>query len=131
GETSLYAVDGEQHVIINKPVVVKRDVGRLQAAIDRLVPDGTVEVTAVDDSLVLSGRVDTAGEAEEARRMARPFVGDDKQLINHISVDAPNQVNLRVRLAEVQHNVVKQLGINWDAVGAFGNMTLGIATGSP
>jgi pilus assembly protein CpaC len=131
GETSLYAVDGQQHVIINKPVVVKRDVARIQAAIDRLVPDGTVEVTAVDDSLVLSGRVDTAGEAEEARRMARPFVGDDKQLINHISVDAPNQVNLRVRIAEVQHNVVKQLGINWDVLGKVGNFALGLAAGSP
>ena len=117
GETSLYAVDNDQHVIINKPVVVKRDVARIQAAIDQLVPDGGVEVKAVDGSLVLSGRVDSPGDAEEARRLARPFVTDDKQLINHIAVEGPNQVNLRVRVAEVQHNVVKQLGINWNAVG--------------
>lgn len=131
GETSLYAVDAAQHVIVNKPVVVKRDVARLQAAIDQLVPDGAVEVTAVDDSLVLSGHVDTPGEAEEARRIARPFVSDDKQLINHISVDGPNQINLRVRIAEVQHNVVKDLGINWNAVGYVGNFVLGIMTGNP
>jgi len=131
GETSLYAVDAEQHIITNKPVVVKRDVGRLQAAIDQLVPDGSVEVRAIDDSLVLSGHVDSPGEAEEARRAARPFVTDDKQLINHISVDAPNQVNLRVRVAEVQHNVVKELGINWDAISKVGNFALGFAVGSP
>lgn len=131
GETSLYAVDNEQHVIINKPVVVKRDVARIQAAIDQLVPDGGVEVKAVDGSLVLSGRVESPGDAEEARRLARPFVTDDKQLINHIAVEGPNQVNLRVRVAEVQHNVVKQLGINWNAVGYFGNFALGIMTGSP
>jgi pilus assembly protein CpaC len=96
-----------------------------------MVPDGAVDVKAVDESLVLSGHVDTPGEAEEARRVARNFVSDDKQLINHISIDAPNQVNLRVRIAEVQHNVVKQLGINWDTIGEFGKMTLGLATGSP
>ncbi len=131
GETSLYAVDAEQHVITNKPVVVKRDVARLQAAIDQLVPDGAVDVKAVDSSLVLTGHVATPGEAEDARRIARPFVTDDKQLINHISVDAPDQVNLHVRVAEVQHNIVKQLGINWDALGHFGNFALGLATGSP
>jgi pilus assembly protein CpaC len=131
GETSLYAVDAEQHVITNKPVIVKRNIARLQAAIDQMVPDGAVDVKAIDESLVLSGHVDTPGEAEEARRVARNFVSDDKQLINHISVDAPNQVNLRVRIAEVQHNVVKQLGINWDVLSHIGNFAMGIATGSP
>ncbi len=131
GETSLYAVDAEQHVITNKSVVVKRDVARLQAAIDQLVPGGGVQVKPVDGSLVLVGHVATPAEAEDARRIARPFVTDDKQLINHIAVDAPNQVNLRVRVAEVQHNVVKELGINWDALGHFGNFALGLATGSP
>ena len=131
GETSLYAVDAEQHVITNKPVVVKRDVGRLQAALDEMVPDGAVDVKSIDGALVLEGHVDTPGESEEARRLARTYVTDDKLLINHISVDAPNQVNLRVRLAEVQHNVVKDLGINWDAIGHVGDFALGLATGTP
>ena len=131
GETSLYAVDAEQHVITNKPVVVKRDVDRLQSAIDQVVPDGAVDVKSVDETLVLEGHVDTPGEAEEARRLARNYVTDDKLLINHISVDAPNQVNLRVRVAEVQHNVVKDLGINWDAIEHIGNFAFGLATGTP
>jgi pilus assembly protein CpaC len=130
GETSFYAVDKEQRVIANKPIVVKRDVARVQAAIDQMVPDGAIDVRAVDGTLVLSGHVDSPGEAEEARRMARPFVADDKQLINHISIDAPNQVNLRVRVVEVQHNVVKELGFNWEALGSFGNFVLGLATGT-
>jgi pilus assembly protein CpaC len=130
GETSFYAVDKEQRVIANKPIVVKRDVARVKAAIDQMVPDGAVDVRAVDGTLVLSGHVDSPGEAEEARRMARPFVADDKQLINHISIDAPNQVNLRVRVVEVQHNVVKELGFNWEALGNIGNFALGLATGT-
>ncbi|MGH7033308.1 MAG: type II and III secretion system protein family protein, partial [Stellaceae bacterium] len=131
GETSLYAVDAEQHVITNKSVVVTRDTARLQSAIDQLLPNSTVQVKNVDGELVLTGHVNSPGEAEDARRLARPFVSDDKQLINHIAVDAPNQVNLRVRVAEVQHNVIKQLGINWDTLTKFGSFALGFATGSP
>ena len=131
GETSLYAVDAEQHVITNKSVVVTRDTARLQAALDPLIPNNAVQVKNVDGELVLTGQVKSPAEAEDARRLARPFVTDDKQLINHIAVDAPNQVNLRVRVAEVQHNVVKELGINWDNAFNFGAFTLGFATGSP
>ena len=75
GETSLYAVDSEQHVLANKPVSVKRDVGRIQAAINQVVPDGAVDVKAVDGSLVLSGHVESPGEAEEAHRLARGYCG--------------------------------------------------------
>jgi pilus assembly protein CpaC len=131
GETSLYAVDAEQHVITNKSVVVTRDVARLQAAIDQLLPDSSVKVKAVDGEIVLTGHVKSPAEAEDARRLARPFVGDDKQLISRLAVDAPNQVNLRVRVAEVQHNVIKELGVNWDAFGQAGNFALGLFTGSP
>jgi len=131
GETSLYAVDAEQHVITNKAIVVTRDTARLQAAIDELIPNNSVHVKTVDGEIVLTGRVTSPAQAEDVRRLARPFVNDDKQLINQVAVDAPNQVNLRVRVAEVQHNVVKELGINWDTLTKFGSFALGFATGSP
>ncbi|HUC63660.1 MAG TPA: type II and III secretion system protein family protein [Alphaproteobacteria bacterium] len=131
GETSLYAVDAEQHVLLSRPVLVKRDVARLQLALSKLLPDDSVDVKAVDTSLVLTGDVDSSVDAEEARRIARPFVGDDKELINRIKIDAPNQVNLRVRVVEIQRNVIKELGINWDAISHVGAFAFGIATGNP
>lgn len=130
GETSLYAVDGQEHVLINRFVKVKRDVSRIQLALNQLLPDSTVNVRAIDGALVLAGRVSSPIEAEEARRIARPFVGDDKELVNRLKVDAPNQVNLRVRVAEVQRNVIKELGINWDAIAHIGSFAFGIATGT-
>ena len=130
GETSLYAVDGQEHVLLNRPISVKRDVARLQLAMNELLPNSTVDVQSVDGSLVLVGSVASPLEAEEARRIARPFVSDDKELVNRIKVDAPNQVNLRVRVAEVQRNIIKELGINWDAIGRVGDFAFGLATGS-
>ncbi len=131
GETSLYAVDAQQRVLFNRPVLVRRDVARLQLALAKLLPDDTVDVQAIDSSLVLTGSVISPIDAEEARRIARPFVGDDKELINRIKVEAPNQVNLRVRVVEIQRNVIKELGINWDAISHVGAFAFGIATGNP
>lgn len=131
GDTSLYAVDADQRVMLSRPVEVQRDIGQIQAALSQLIPGGSVRVRAVNTSLVLSGSVDSSVEAEEVLRLARPFVDSDKQIIDRVTVDAPNQVNLRVRVAEVQHNVVKELGINWDALTFPGSFAFGIATGLP
>jgi len=131
GETSLYAVDAQQRVMINRPVVVTRDVARVRQAINEVVGNGRVDVQSVDGALMLGGTVASPEQAEEVRRIARPFVSDDLQLINHMKVDAPNQVNLRVRIAEVSHQVVKQLGINWDVLARAGSFPLGLATGTP
>src|SRR5262249_37012678 len=43
-------------------------------------------------------------------------------------VTAPNQVNLRVRIAEVDRNVVRQLGFNWSVAGNIGSIAVGVAT---
>jgi pilus assembly protein CpaC len=131
GETSLYAVDGQEHVMLNRPVLVTRDLDRLQLALNQLLPDGIVDARAVDGSIVLAGHVQSPLEAEEARRIARPFVGDDKELVNRIQVEAPNQVNLRVRVVEVSRDIIKELGINWDAIAHIGSFAFGLATGVP
>src|SRR5215469_2906148 len=94
GETSLYAVDAQQNVLISDPVVVTRDVGRIQAAINRVVGTGHVDVATVDNSVMLNGTVTSPEQAEDVRKIARTMVGDDSQLINRMTVDAPTQVNL-------------------------------------
>ena len=131
GETSLYAVDAEERVMLGRSVVVRRDLGRLQYALNQLLPAGQVDARAVDGAIVLAGNVATPLDAEEARRIARPFVADEKELVNHIQVTAPNQVNLRVRVVEVSRDVTKVLGINWDAVTHPGNFLFGLAVNNP
>ncbi len=131
GDTSLYAVDGEQKVLLSRPVTVTRDVATLQAALTRLQPGSGVHVSAVDKSLVLTGNVASAGAAEEIKHLVGGFVTDDKELVNRVTVDRPYQVNLRVRIAEVSRSVTKELGFNWDVVTRPGSFVFGLATGNP
>ena len=112
---------GTSTLIANVTVNVSHSLARLQSALSDLVPDGLVVATSVDGAIILTGSVETATEAENARRLAARFVGEGGEVINRLAVTAPNQVNLRVRIAEVSREVINQLGFNWDVFvdGAF------------
>ncbi len=114
GTTTLFALDSNDNVIANVAVKVNHSLSRLQSAIGELIPDGLVMASSVDGAIILSGSVETATEAENARRLAARFVGEGGEVINRLAVTAPNQVNLRVRIAEVSREVINQLGFNWD-----------------
>ncbi len=131
GETSLFAVGDKDQVLLNAQIVVRHDLARLQQALEKLVPDTAVDVSTVDDSLVLSGTVFSTAEGDDIRRIAAHFVPDKAQLINNIQVDAPNQINLRVRVAEISRQTIKALGFNWENIFGTGHFLLGLATGNP
>ena len=49
-------------------------------------------------------------------QVANQFVDDPTRVVNRLTVAAPTQVNLQVRIAEVARNVDRQLGIQWNDV---------------
>jgi pilus assembly protein CpaC len=131
GSTTLYAVSEQDEVVLNTQVHVSFDASAVEQTIRDLVPRSTIRVNAIADSLVLSGTVYSASDGDDIRNIAARFVKDPKQLVNKMAVNAPNQVNLRVRVAEVSRDVVKQFGINWSNIGNNGSIIFGLATGVP
>jgi pilus assembly protein CpaC len=131
GETSLFAVDAEEHVVANRRIVVNHDLSRLRSALKSILPHDDIAVRSVGNQVVLSGMVHTPVEAEEVNRLAAGIVSNPKLLVNQVGVTAPSQVYLRVRVAEVSRNVLKQFGINWNATFKSGSFLLGLATGNP
>ena len=114
GTTTLFALDANENIIANVTVSVTHNLSRLSRALDELVPEGDIDVSSVDGAIVLAGAVATATESEDARRLAARFLSEGEEVINRLAVTAPNQVNLRVRIAEVSRDVINQLGFNWD-----------------
>jgi pilus assembly protein CpaC len=131
GQTVIYAVDGGDTVLLNAPVRVDFDLSELRQSLNRLVPGTDISVTQVDSSLVLSGAVASAGQAEKARALATAVAGAVKsgQVINRLSVETPNQVNLQVRFAEVDRNILKQIGVDWSKIGT--SPAIGTAVSGP
>jgi pilus assembly protein CpaC len=129
GETSLYAVDENDQLLLRTHVVVQHNLSGLREAIQKLLPTSRVEVATVDGSIVLSGLVDSPLQAQELRELAGRYLGDKETLLNRVRVDAPTQVHLRVRVAEVSRDVLKQFGINWQALFQSGDFAFGFVTG--
>jgi len=131
GETALYAVDPEDKVLLNTVVRVEYDLTRLRESLRQVMGGERVAANTVEGKLVLSGVTSSAGRAERVRALAVATVGEAKakEIIDQLSVATPNQVNLRVRIAEVKRSALKQLGINWTKFGAGSHFTF--ATANP
>ena len=118
GETALYAVDAEDRVLLNRPIRVEHDLSRVRSSVRAIAPGENVQVTSVDNSLVLSGNVSSAGRAEKVRSIAASIASETKgNVVNRMAVNTPNQVNIRVKVAEVNRQVLKSLGVNWNKIG--------------
>jgi len=131
GVTSLFAVDANDEVLADVNLVVNHNLTDIRSSISTLLPDTQLEAHSVPGGLLLTGLVNSAREAEEASRIGNQFLAENEALINQILVVGPNQVNLRVRIAEVSRNVLKRLGFNFDLLGSVGNFAFGLATGRP
>lgn len=131
GETSLYAVDQNDELLANFRVSVTHNLSSLEQALRDYMPDTYIKASTLGDAVVLTGVVRSAQQAEDARSMAARLSGGDANVINRLAVKGPNQINLRVRIAEVSRNTIKQLGFNWDAILNAGSFAFGLATGNP
>ncbi|HMO86275.1 MAG TPA: type II and III secretion system protein family protein, partial [Lacipirellulaceae bacterium] len=131
GETVLYAVDGDDEILMNTRVNVTHNLAASRTALRSAAPTSGLDIATVGDALVISGDVPPAVQAENVRRLAARFAPGEGAVVNNMRVTAPNQINLRVRIAEVAREDLKQFGINWDAALNVGGFAFGLFTGNP
>ncbi|WP_248323131.1 type II and III secretion system protein family protein [Caballeronia sp. Sq4a] len=130
GTTTLYALGANNKPILQRTIVVARDMVLLRSTIASRFPDLNVQIGTTLGSLVLTGQVHTSLEADAVVQAVTPFLADKEVLVNRMTVDRPQQVQLRVRITEVDRNITQQLGINWQSIGnAAGNFFGGIYSG--
>jgi len=114
GTTTLFAVDRKENIIADIDISVTHDLTALDRAIKTLLPASGVSVGSVEGAIVLEGSVPSATDAEDVRRLAVRFIEEGEEVINRLAVTDPNQVNVRVRIAEVSRTAIRQLGLNFD-----------------
>jgi pilus assembly protein CpaC len=120
GDTVLYAVDAQDRVLLNTIVRVTSPLSRIKGALDGIHPGNGVVFDNQAETIVLSGTVRSAMVAEDARRLALQQVnGKADKVISNIKIDAPTQVQLRVKVAEVKRDALKRVGINWQNINSI------------
>lgn len=125
GDTVLYAVDDQDRVLLNTIVTVTSPISRMRASLDELHPGNAIQIANQGEAIILSGTVRSAAAAEDARRIALQHTTGNAKVINNIKVDAPNQVQLRVKVAEVNRGSLKRVGINWQNINNIAMFGLG------
>lgn len=126
GETTLYAVDAQDHVIYSATVRVGTNITQLQQMLKVALPGSTVDVKTLNGMVFLSGYVGSPKELEEAGRLTQELVGTKQIVINRLQTQTPVQVYLQVRFAEVDRGLVKQISTNWSATDTTSGFQFGL-----
>ncbi|WP_425999161.1 type II and III secretion system protein family protein [Caulobacter sp. DWR1-3-2b1] len=116
GSTDAVFFDTAGRKILQLNIRVAQDISLLSTTLRNVLPGGTVQVVPLKDSVILSGMVMNAADSEKASRIAAQFVSSPEKVLNMLSIAGKDQVMLEVRIVEVQRNIIKQLGVDLNAV---------------
>jgi pilus assembly protein CpaC len=142
GQASVFLFDTAGQQIASFDVYVEADLGSLNQLLAEAIPNGYVRAEALQGSIVLRGQVPSASDASKAVQITQSMIADSPLsvssgtstgsaasatatsststyaagsgpgIVNLLAITGEDQVALKVRIAEVQRSVTKQLGIN-------------------
>ncbi len=110
-------------------VVIAPDLSRLKENLHKAMPDEKgVLVTSSHDHITLSGTASSASNLSRALSIAEAYA--PKKIVNALQVGGVQQVMLEVRVAEMNRELIRRLGINFAMVApdSFGLSLLGQLT---
>jgi pilus assembly protein CpaC len=127
----LQSTDGR---CVVKDIIVTVDPDTLQAKLTELMPEESgIKVRGADTSLVLTGSVSDSVKLDQVMSVATSY-GDAKRIVNLLRINAPQQVMLEVKIAEVSKTLLDRFGLDFSrlvtsADGATSSIISGIIGG--
>jgi len=128
GETSFYALDDKDQTIYSANIRVSRDLGQLRSTLRDVIPTARITAASTGGMILLQGSVASPEEAATAEYLAASLFSDS-EVVNRISIIQPNQVNLRVRIAEVSRQITKEFGFNFETFSSGSGASIGLLQG--
>jgi pilus assembly protein CpaC len=128
GETTVYATGRDGRVVYAANVRVGNNISSVGEMLQMAMPESSIQATPMNNLVLLTGTVSSPTDVEEAQRLVQAYVGDGTQVVSRLRSAVPLQVNLRVRIAEVNRSTLKQIGVNL-LTQTGGGFSVGIAQG--
>lgn len=152
GEANAFFFDSTGEQFATFEIFIERETAGLEGLLNRLITGAAIKVEMLNQTVVLTGSVKNPTDSVRAANIARQFVNvqyntsggdaaktegatidkfektDEQTVINMLSVEAEEQVMLKVTVAEVQRSLLKQLGVNLGATINAGNFTTSLLT---
>jgi pilus assembly protein CpaC len=120
GTTNLLAISAEKQLRSNVAFRVVADPGSANSAARELQPTTHTKLKLFGNRVAAVGSTRSVEEALDVQNAAETFSPPDQPPINDTTIHGSQQVNIRVRFAEVSRDDVQRLGIGSSASIAFG-----------
>jgi pilus assembly protein CpaC len=141
GDTTVIATSAGGEVVYGAQVKVAQNLPSINDVLRAAMPESDVRVITVGQSAILSGTVASPEDAAFAQQLAaselNPGVDMSKEgasckicVINRLKVATPLQVTLKVKVAEVSRDLLKQIGVNLLSSDPTSGFKFGIGQGS-
>ena len=132
GTTTVYASNARGDIIWSANIRVGSNIDSVDQMLGLAMPDAKIAVATMGtNTVLLTGTVAAPEDAAEAQRLVEAFVGTGTNVISRLKTATPLQVNLRVRIAEVNRNFTRSVGVNLATFDNTGGFKFGLSTGSP
>ncbi|KQW19057.1 secretin [Afipia sp. Root123D2] len=131
GQTNIVFFDSSGQQIAAYDIAVTRDLNGIRAAIRQTIPQADIRVEGLGDGVILTGSVASQIEAQQANDLASRLVGGPDKVVNSIAVRGRDQVMLKVTVAEVQRDIIKQLGVDLSASLNYGTAVVNFNNSNP
>ncbi len=139
GQTNIFVFDRDGQQILAIDFEVALDTLPLKKLLQRNIPDNQIKIDTVNSNVVLSGKARNAEEARLAVDLAQQFASAagsfggtrSQNVINAMTIMGDNQVMLRVKVVEIQRDVIKQLGVDLQAALSVGEFAFNLASVNP
>src|SRR5262249_48976228 len=139
GEATVIATGSDGSVVYGAAVRVSQNISSVNEVLHTAMPDSNITVVTVGQTAVINGTVASPQDAAQAEMLVRTILnpgtkeGDPVKIlpINRLKVATPLQVTLKVRIAEVNRTLLKNIGINLFSSDPTSGFKFGIAQGDP
>ena len=141
GEATVVATAANGAVVYSANVRVSQNITSVDAMLRAAMPEASIKVLNAGQLAVLTGTVGSPDEAAQAQQlvaaMLNPGVDMSKDgatckicVVNRLNVATPLQVNLKVRIAEVNRSLTKSIGVHLFSSDPTSGFKFGIGQGS-
>jgi len=143
GEATVIATAADGSVVYGANIRVNQNISSINEILHRAMPESDISVTTIGQVAVMNGVVASPEDATQAEMLVRAALNPGVNVtspgatlaimpVNRLKVATPLQVMLKVRIAEMNRSVVKQIGVNLLSRDHTGGNILGsIGRGDP
>nr|WP_235801380.1 pilus assembly protein N-terminal domain-containing protein [Yersinia pekkanenii] len=132
GTAEFILFNKNSHPMIKTAILVNNIINAIYKRIKIEYPDSKIEINKIGDSYILTGQAESeeakdtivsmVGEAinhKKEKTHEDQYINDHNYLgvINKIKLPRPNQVNVKLTIAEVTKDFSENIGVDWSTIG--------------